>query len=481
MRVLEGLQPADVLYYFEEICNIPHISFHEKALSDYCVQFAKEHGLFYQQDELGNVLIVAEATPGYENEAPIMLQGHLDMVGDKLPECPIDMVKEPIKIKIEGDYICAEGTTLGGDDGIAVAYGLAALASKEIAHPRLEVILTVSEEVGLLGAAAMDLSACQGRRLLNIDSEEEGVLTVSCAGGIRVESNIPVQTEKKSGVLCSVAFEGLRGGHSGVEIDKGRGNANVLLGRFLMMFADKAEFGLVSLQGGVKDNVIPKDAAASFVIENVEIAEEVLNVFQEQLMAEYGTAEPNAKLILTVAEQKECQVLNQASLQRVIQALTLMPNGVQAMSMDIEGLVETSLNLGTMEMTEDMLTLGFSVRSSVPSAKDQTVKKVEMLTALLGGTSQTAGAYPAWPYMRDSKMRELCIDIYKKQYGCEPKVQAIHAGLECGLLSGKIPGLDCVSIGPDMRDIHSPKEMLSISSVARVWDYVKAILAAKEQ
>lgn len=480
MRVLEGLQPSDVLYYFEEICSIPHISFHEKALSDYCVKFAKEHDLFYQQDEMGNVLIVAEATPGYEEVEPIILQGHLDMVGDKVPECPIDMVNESIQIKVEGDYICAEGTTLGGDDGIAVAYGLAALASEDLPHPRLEVVLTVSEEVGLLGAAAMDLSACKGRRLLNIDSEDEGVLTVSCAGGIHVESEIPVTRKTMTGICCKVAFDGLRGGHSGVEIDKGRGNANVLLGRFLMILKEKTEYGLVKLSGGVKDNVIPKDACAEFVTEDMTALEQAMELFHEQLRAEYGAAEPDAKLVMTKGEQCEVMALDQDSLERVIEALNLMPNGVQAMSMDIEGLVETSLNMGTAELTEDVLKLGFSIRSSVPSAKDQIVKKVEMLTKLLGGTTASTGAYPAWPYMRDSKLRELCIKIYKEQYGEEPEVQAIHAGLECGLLSGKIPGLDCVSIGPDMKDIHSPKEMLSISSVARVWEYVKAIISAKE-
>lgn len=483
MRVLEGLQPASVLYYFEDICGIPHISYHEKALSDYCVNFAKEHNLFYQQDEMGNVLIAADPTPGYEEEAPIILQGHLDMVGDKVPECPIDMEKESIKIKVDGDYICAEGTTLGGDDGIAVAYALAALAAEDLPHPRLEVVLTVSEEVGLLGAAGMDLSACQGRRLINVDSEAEGILTVSCAGGIRAECRIPVARRKMEGVLCKVTTNGLKGGHSGVEIDKGRANANVLIGRFLLLLNQQTKFGLVSMKGGVKDNVIPKDGQAEFLTEkeNLDTVKKTLALLGEQLEAEYGTADPDAALVLTEGENCEKEVLDADSLERVIAALNLMPNGVQAMSMDIPGLVETSLNMGTSDLSSDELKLGFSIRSSVGSAKDQMVRKVELMTKVLGGTTQTAGAYPAWPYMRNSKLRELCVSIFKEQYGYEPKVEAIHAGLECGILSGKLPGLDCVSIGPDMKDIHSPKERLCISSVARVWEYLKALLSAKEK
>lgn len=481
MRVLEGLQPEEVLYYFEEICRIPHISYHEQALSDYCVKFASDRGLFYQQDEMGNVLIIKEATAGYEDVAPVMIQGHLDMVGDKVPECPIDLEKEPIQIKVEGDNICAEGTTLGGDDGIAVAYALAILDAKDIPHPRLEVILTVSEEVGLLGANGMDLSLCQGRRLINIDSEEEGILTAGCAGGIRVQSQIPLQREAVKGIECKAAFEGLRGGHSGMEIDKGRANAIVLLGRFLQLLNEKMSCHLADLNGGVKDNVIPKDAGAVFFIAKEQLAtlQEVLKVFQTQLKAEYGVTEPDGRLNLVVGEEKEARAISAASLEKVLTALNCMPNGVQAMSMDLPGLVETSLNMGTAVMTEEMLDLGFSVRSSVSSAKEQTVRKVELLTRTLGGSVEKAGEYPAWPYARNSEFRNLCVKVFKELYGREPKINVIHAGLECGILSSKIEGLDCISMGPDMIDIHSPKERLSISSVERVWNYLKALLAVK--
>lgn len=481
MSVLEGLQPASVFHFFEEICGIPHISYHEQALSDYCVAFAKERNLFYQQDKMGNVVIIKEATPGYEKEPAIIFQGHLDMVGEWDKDCSIDMTKEPIQIKVEGDYICAKGTTLGGDDGIAVAYGLALLDAKDIPHPRLEVVLTVSEEVGLLGAATVDLSECQGRRLINVDSEEEGVFTVGCAGGVRAKCDIPVVREKKTGVCCRLALEGLKGGHSGTEIHKGRGNANVLMGRFLVMLKEKANYSLASLKGGAKENVIPGGSYATILMkqDDLEVMAEVAKDFQEQMEAEYGTADPDMRITGMIVGEEEREVLDEASLEKVLTALTLAPNGVQAMSMDLPGLVETSSNMGVIKLHEDTMSVHCSIRSSVVSAKNQMVKKLELLTKMLGGTVDLAGDYPSWPYARNSKLRDLCVEVYKQQYGKKPRVETIHAGLECGILSSKVPGLDCISIGPDMMDIHSPKEKLSISSTARVWEFLKAALATK--
>ena len=482
MSVLEGLQPSSVLYFFEEICRIPHISYHEKALSDYCVKFAKDRNLFCQQDEMGNVLIVAEATPGYEQEEPVILQGHLDMVGEKDADCPIDMEKESIKIKVEGDYICAEGTTLGGDDGIAVAYGLALLDAKDIPHPRLEVVLTVSEEVGLLGATAMDLSACKGRRLINVDSEVEGVFTVGCAGGVRALCSIPVARERKNGVRCELVLEGLKGGHSGTEIDKGRANANVLMGRVLHLLWEQTGFGLLELQGGSKDNVICKGCTAAILLDQAKLGllDKTVEVFQGRMEAEYGTADPDIRLKVKVGGAAEGMALVEASLKKVTAILKLAPNGVQAMSMDLPGLVETSVNIGVIKLKEETMEVRCSVRSSVASAKEEIVSKLTVLMELLGGTVELGGDYPAWPYARNSKLRDLCVEVYRKQYGKEPRVETIHAGLECGILSGKIPGLDCVSIGPDMQDIHSPREKLSIRSVERVWEFLKAVLAAKQ-
>ncbi len=479
MKVLNGYEPASVLKFFEEICGIPHISYHEKELSDYCVAFAKERGLYYEQDASYNVLIVKEATPGYEEVEPIIIQGHLDMVGDKLPTCPIDMEKEPIQIMVEGDYITANGTTLGGDDGIAIAYGLALLDADDIPHPRLEVVLTICEEVGLEGANAINLDTCKAKRLLNIDSEEEGVFTAGCAGGMRVDNMIPVETTVNKGVYCEVKTNGLLGGHSGIEIHKGRVNGNVLMGRFFLALKEKAEFAIVEMAGGVKDNVIPKNAKASFLVNDVDAVKATVDALNAKLKAEYGVADPDAELVLTVGEEKECTVLSECSKEKVITFLNLMPNGVQAMSQDLPGLVETSLNMGVMKVDATEIKVSFSLRSSVVSAKEYLAAKLKQMTEMLGGTVAFRGDYPAWPYARESKLRDLCLEVYKNQYGKEAKVEIIHAGLECGILSGKIEGLDCISLGPDMFDVHTPDEKISISSIARVWDFLKAVLATK--
>lgn len=481
MKVLQGLEPASVFGFFEEICNIPHISYHEKELSDFCVNFAEERGLYYEQDKLGNVIIIGEATPGYEDAEPVMVQGHLDMVGDKIPTCTIDMEKEPIKLVVDGDYLTADGTTLGGDDGIAVAYGLALLDAKDIPHPRLEVVLTVSEEVGLLGATDIDLSCCKAKRLINIDSEEEGVFTAGCAGGLRADCVIPSETEVKKGVVCEIKTQGFLGGHSGIEINKGRANGNTMMGRFLMFLEDKVAFDIVSIVGGVKDNVIPKNVVAKLLVKkkDVDALQEALARFNQFIAVEFAVADPDITLVLEVQEETECRVLSASSKEKAITVLNLMPNGVQTMSRDLPDLVETSLNMGVVKIDEEQISLCFSVRSSLESAKEFIARKLRQLTESLGGTATYRGEYPGWPYARDSKLRDLCVKVYKEQYGKEPKIEVIHAGLECGILSSKVEGLDCISIGPDMFDVHTPDEKISISSIARVWEFLKAVLAEK--
>lgn len=481
MKVLNGYEPASVLGFFEEICNIPHISYHEKELSDYCVTFAKDRNLYYEQDELGNVIIIGEATPGYEEVEPIIIQGHLDMVGDKVPECNIDMEKECIHIMVEGDYITADGTTLGGDDGIAIAYGLALLDAKDIPHPRLELVLTVCEEVGLEGATAIDLSCCKAKRLLNIDSEDEGVFTAGCAGGVRVDSLIPTKMVEKSGVICEIKTSGFLGGHSGIEIHKGRANGNVMLGRFFLFLKEKMQFDIVSMAGGVKDNVIPKNANAIFVVAEADLAvvKSAVDKFNTIISMEYGVTDPNVTLILEVKDKVTSNVLSEESKEKAITALNLLPNGVQTMSQDLPGLVETSLNMGVMQIDGEGISTCFSVRSSVASAKDYLTSRLQQFTEMLGGKVSYHGDYPGWAYARNSKLRDLCVKIYEEQYGAKPKVEVIHAGLECGILSSKIEGLDCISMGPNMADVHTPDEKISISSIARVWEFLKAVLAAK--
>lgn len=486
MKVLNGYEPASVLGFFEEICNIPHISYREKELSDYCVAFAKARGLYYEQDKLGNVIIIGEATPGYENVEPIIIQGHLDMVGDKVPECDIDMENESIRIMVEGDYIMADGTTLGGDDGIAIAYGLALLDAKDIPHPRLEVVLTVCEEVGLEGATAIDLSCCKAKRLLNIDSEDEGIFTAGCAGGVRVDCQIVVESVNKKGLVCEIKTQGFLGGHSGIEIDKGRANANVMLGRFFLFLKEKITFDIAGMTGGVKDNVIPKNANATFVVPEADVkaVKDAVAEFNTVIATEYEAADPNAAIVLTVKEAESevtCEVLSEAAKEKVITALNLMPNGVQVMSQDLPGLVETSLNLGVMKIDNEAIHLSFAVRSSVETAKQYLVTKLQQITEMLGGRVSCHGDYPGWAYARTSKLCDLCVKVYERQYGAKPKIEVIHAGLECGILASKIDGLDCISIGPNMADVHTPDEVISISSIARVWEFIKGILAEKLQ
>lgn len=483
MGVLSDLTPASVFKYFEEICGIPHTSHHEKELSDYCVRFARERGYSCTQDEMGNVLIIAEATPGYENVEAVIVQGHLDMVGDKIDGCDIDMEKEGPRVYIDDDYIRADGTTLGGDNGIAVAYALALLDATDgsIPHPRVEVVLTVCEEVGLLGAAAMDLSSCQARRMLNIDSEVEGILTAGCAGGRRACCRIPVKRISRTGLSCRLELSGLMGGHSGMEIDKGRANAVMLLGRFLMLLKENMPYDLITLNAGVKENVIPKSGSAVILItpDEKDILKYVLEKFKKSMEAEYGEADPLIHLGLAAENSGEFSALDKDSLLRVLTALNLMPNGVQAMSIDLPGLVETSINTGIAELTDDELILRQSIRSSVSSAKEMLSRKVKLLAGQLGGSVDFMGDYPAWPYARTSKLRDQCIAVFKRQYGYEPKIELMHAGLECGIFSGKLDGLDCISFGPNLFNVHTPGEHASISSIARVWEYLKAILAAR--
>ena len=483
MSALTGLEPASVFHYFEEICGIPHTSHHEKALSDYCVQFAKAHGLACRQDEMGNVLIKAPATPGYEKEPGLILQGHLDMVGDKTADCPLDLEKDAIHPVVDGGYVCAEGTTLGGDDGIAVAYALAVLDAKDIPHPALEVVLTVCEEVGLLGASAMDFSDLEGRILVNIDSEEEGVLTAGCAGGRRVECHLPIARVPVTGTAVKADVIGLAGGHSGTEIHKGRANAIALLGRWLTLLTENGvDYAALTLSGGAKENVIPKESSITLVLP-AGITEGVHTAaaqFAAQVQAEYGMADPAIRLQLTEQGCGAFSALDADSTQRLRKALLLMPWGVQAMSMDVPGLVETSLNLGVAEMDEQEAILRFSIRSSVPSAKELLCCKVQTLTELLGGGVRFHGDYPAWTYARESALRDRCVAVYEAQYGKKPQIAALHAGLECGILSGKIEGLDCISFGPNLLHVHTPNERADIASVARVWEYLKAILSYKE-
>lgn len=483
MGVLSNLEPKSVFTYFEEITKIPHGSGNVEQISNYLVQFAKERNLFCVQDELKNVIIVKEATPGYEQEPTVILQGHMDMVAVKKPECSIDMKTEGLRVAVDGDKIYAEGTSLGGDDGIAVAYSLALLDSDTIKHPRLEVIITVDEEVGMDGARGIDLSMLKGSRMVNLDSEDEGIFLTSCAGGARVKCRVPLRTEKRDGVIYEVTVGGLLGGHSGGEIHKERGNSNCIFGRLLYRLSAKLPVGLAEGQGGLADNAIPRETKAVLVIDEKDSAEfaSILDTVEKEVQAELATKDPGFAIKAEKREKGSFSCVIPEDTKKAAAFLISLPGGVQAMSADMPGLVETSLNLGIMEYNEGMLLAEFSVRSSVESSKCALIDKLCALTAFAGGSNQVTGDYPGWKYRKDSPLREKMVALYEKMYGTSPKVEAIHAGLECGILGSKIHDLDCVSMGPQMTAIHTTEETLSISSTRRVWEYLVALLEEKDR
>ena len=478
MMLSEELYPQRVFYYFEQIAAIPHGSRNTKAISDFLVNFAKEHNLVWYQDENNNVVIVKEASAGYEAAEPIIIQGHMDMVCEKEKGVDIDFEKDGLKLYIDGDFLKAEGTTLGGDDGIAVAYALALLDSQEIAHPKLEVVITVDEEIGMLGADAIDLSMLTGHTMLNIDSDVEGSFLTGCAGGMAVNVTLPIKRVMQSGEKVALTITGLEGGHSGSEIDKEHGNANILMGRLLRALFEETPFGIISLAGGLKDNVIPRECVTELLVpqENVNLVKEIADKLDIELKKEFMTADPSVCIEFEDLGKKEESILDFGSVSRVIFYLRSVPNGVQHMSQVMHGMVETSLNLGIMELKEDALHTVTSIRSSVGTRKADLLDRVTAIVELLGGEAEVEGDYPAWEYKQDSSLRPQIAKVYKQLYGKDPVFETIHAGLECGLLSEKIKNLDCVSFGPDNFDIHTPKERLSISSTGRVWDFIVEFL-----
>ena len=403
----------------------------------------------------------------------------MDMVAVHKPELDIDMTKEPLKLKVDGDFIYAQGTSLGGDDGIAVAYALAILDADSIKHPRLEVVITVDEETGMDGAREIDLSMLKGSRLLNLDSEEEGIFLTSCAGGARVDCRLQPEFTETSGLELELLLGGLAGGHSGVEIHKERGNSNKLTGRLLWhLYMEEVQFGLVSAQGGLADNAIPRETVIRVLVEpkQKEGFMSVVQAFEQEVKAELATKDPNFCITIKECGETKKKAITGNDLAVTGAFLNSLPNGVQAVSADIKGLVETSLNLGILKIDEAGVSASFSVRSSVESCKKALIEKLMSVVVLAGGEAEVEGDYPGWTYRVNSPLREKMIALYREMYEEEPKVEAIHAGLECGLLASKIKDLDCVSFGPNMFNIHTTEERLSISSTKRVWEYLIALL-----
>ena len=414
MAVLAQLEPKAVFHYFEEICGIPHESSDTQAISDYLVAFAKERNLYVRQDTLGNVIIKKPATSGYEDAPVVMLQGHMDMVCEKTDDKEIDFHTQGLDLVLDGNVIHADRTTLGGDDGIAVAFALAILDASNIPHP----------------------------------------------------------------VCMQLSVDGLLGGHSGMEIIKQRANANKTLGRTLKAIQTAADIRLVLIDGGKKDNAIPRAAQAVFVVESEakDTVKQAVQTLQATISHEYQVSDPDVTLKIKECTEAVAQVMNRASGDAIIDALVLLPNGVQKMSDAMPGLVQTSLNLGILTMKEEEVQMGFSVRSSVGSEKNLLALQIRTLCEHLGGQYTESGAYPAWEYKQESKLRDVMVAVYEELYGGKPKLDVIHAGVECGLFMDKMKDLDCVSYGPQMYDIHTPNERLHVDSVQRTWEYTLEIL-----
>lgn len=476
--VLVDLKPQKVMYYFEEISSIPRGSKNTKGISDYCVKFAKERSLFYIQDELNNVIIKKNASIGREEDPGVIIQGHLDMVTEKKEKSNHDFLKDGLKLYVDGDFIKADGTTLGADNGIAIAYALAILDSSDISHPPLEVIFTVDEEIGMDGAKFIDLENLEGKYLLNLDNEEEGVLIAGCAGGARVKVDFQIYKIKKYGRAIEFKITGLKGGHSGVLIHKERANAAILAGILLYKLSSIYEFSLLSFKSGNKDNAIPRDAEFTIIPndEEVDLCIEKISKMSKVLFNEYSKVDPDIHILSRVLEVNEYISLDKMSNKKVLDFLFLTPNGVINRSTYINDLVETSLNLGISELFEDKFSFSYSVRSSVESRKNLLIEKIESLSKLLGANVFVDGIYPSWEYRKDSNLRDLMSKIYKEKTGKDLKIEVIHAGLECGYILSKRPEIDAVSYGPDMYDIHTTEERISISSIEKTYEFLIDIL-----
>lgn len=479
MSKLEGLNPERVFYYFEELTKIPRCSHDEKRVSDYLLSVGDSLGLETIQDEALNIIIKKPASPGYESRPTVVLQGHMDMVCEKSDDSNHDFSKDPITIEKHDDFIMSPNTTLGADNGIAVAMCLALLEDKDAPHPALEVLITTNEETGLTGAAALNPKHIDGRILINIDSEEEGTILVSCAGGQRDMITIPAKWKEsnKDKNFYKLTVSGLVGGHSGMEINKGRGNSNRILGRVLNRLNEKVRVNLTHVEGGSLSNAIPRYAQAIIAMDKHyegKVKEEI-SLLEEEIKTELTSIDKGFNISFEETDRTD-MVLRNSVKNKVITALMLIPTGVQSMSQDIQGLVESSNNLGVVKTFQDKITIECSIRSSVGSLKANISNQMKLIAKALYSDWSSSSSYPAWEYRKDSYIREVFNQSYKELYGKELKVEAIHAGLECGLFDEKWEGMDMVSFGPNLAGVHAPGESLSISSTERTYELLLKVL-----
>ncbi|MDD2559396.1 MAG: aminoacyl-histidine dipeptidase [Bacteroidales bacterium] len=476
MKTLDNLKPALIWSYFLEITRIPRPSGKTQAIQDWLLHFAKKHALEYTKDAVGNVIIRKAATKGMEHLESVVLQSHMDMVCEKNSGVQHDFEKDPIDVYIDGEWLKAKGTTLGADNGIGMAAQLAVLASDDVEHGPLECLFTVDEEVGLVGAFNIQAGFMRSKRLLNLDSEDEGMLFIGCAGGINTKAYFEFEKEKAKEKLFffQLSVSGLKGGHSGCDIHEGRGNANQLLSRFLWQESRLNELYLVDFKGGNLSNAIPREAsciAAVPLAQKEEVSARV-NIFEAELQNEFSSMEPGLKFTIE-SHDAVGEVLKKADSERFIQAMYACPNGVIAMSKEIEGLVETSTNLASVKpLTENSWLITSSQRSSIESSNKDISHRVEAIFRLAGMKVEHNEGYPGWKPNPDSELVKIMLKTHKEVLGYEPVLTAIHAGLECGLFLQKYPDLDMVSFGPTMTGVHSPDEKLNIPTVENFWNWL---------
>lgn len=475
-NLTENITDERFFHYFREICNIPHVSFHTDKIRDYIEHFAADHNLRYAKDDYSNIVIYKDGSAGYEDHDAVVLQGHLDMVGASKEE--FDFINKPVTIDEEllgQGIVKAKGTTLGADDGIAVAYILAILEDDSLCHPPIEALLTTNEEVGLLGADGFDCSLLSGTTVINIDSEDEGVFLMGSAGGVRCDITIPMQWISKSGDNVTIRVTGLTGGHSGDKIGTGRPSANSLMGRVLNEILQECTGSIVYIKGGSVDNAIANECEAELITDEYDKIAKLCNSVEKDLRQEYFGIDENISVFVGLNGKADKKVLDTDSQKRAVTALCLAPQGVIARSGDDNKMVNTSLNLGIVKLTDD-LKMGYSVRSVYESAKNGLTEKLRLLALMLGGTTVCSGNYPAWQYEPESRVRELAGNVYRKLTGKEPVFKTIHAGLECGLFYNRMNKPDIVSYGPDIYDIHTFEERMDIASAKRVYELTVELL-----
>lgn len=477
---ITGYKPEKLFHFFEEISAIPRGSGNEKGISDYLVKFAEDRGLWVHQDEAHNVIIKKAGSKGAEDKAPVMLQGHLDMVCDKRAGVEHDFEKDGIDLVVKDGVLWANGTTLGSDNGVAVALMMMVLDDEELQHPPVECVFTTEEEVGLNGAQALDKSLITARTMINMDSEEEGVATISCAGGLRIQFTRPVKREAAEGSLVSIKIEGLLGGHSGMDISKERQNANLLMARMADHLMRNTDGKLVSFAGGTKDNAITRECEASLIYADkaeAEKAEKLACALAKDMADEITPYEPDFACEISVEDGRIASAVPQEDAKAFVGALRLTPNGVFSRNLHMDGFVVTSSNIGVTRADEDELVFVVSPRSSVASLQEDTKARFQTLADTFGFTAEYSGEYPGWSYAEESRIREVFLESYRELFGKELKLEAIHAGLECGLFTEAIPELDAIAVGPTLYDVHTPDEHVPLDSFERFYELLRDVLA----